>query len=166
MGAFDNPYLPSFASQRPRVEPVKTPPQLSIPGAMNYSQIQPVNGFAGARAFASNLAIGSSAIIAESDPNLARVYVVAKDANGQIIVEGYRMIPDEEPKPVTMDDLSVQMNEILNRLNKLEEDQNAKPLSEPARKNAIPATSATPKSQSNGHWGQQSSGNDTANATK
>lgn len=145
MGVYDNnPYLPPFAANRPRIEPPRQiqTPQISIPGSLNYSQIQPVSGFDGARAFANGLAIGSSAIIAESDPNIARVYIVAKDANGQSIVEGYKLIPDEEPKPKTMDDLSAQMSEIISRLNKLEEDQNAKPLSDTSRKNAG-ATSTT-----------------------
>lgn len=167
MGVYDNPYLPPFVAQRPRVEPVKAPPQLSIPGSVNYSQIQPVNGFAGARAFAANLAVGSSAIIAESDPNIARVYIVAKDANNQTIVEGYRLIREEEPKPVTMDDLSAQMSELLNRMNKLEEDQHAnKSVSESTRKNVGTTAPATPKSQSNGHWNQQPAGNDPASASK
>ena len=95
MGVYDNnPYLPPLAANRPRMEPPRQiqTPQISIPGSLNYSQIQPVSGFDGARAFANGLAIGSSAIIAESDPNIARVYIVAKDANGQTIVEGYKLI--------------------------------------------------------------------------
>lgn len=166
MGVYDNPYLPPFVAQRPRVEPVKSPPQLSIPGSLNYSQIQPVNGFAGARSFANNLAVGSSAIIAESDPNLARVYIVAKDANSQLIVEGYKLIPDEEPKPVTMDDLSAQMHEILNRINKLEEDQNAKPIPESTRKNVGPTAPANPKSQPAGNYSQQPGGSNSTVSQK
>ena len=126
---YANPYLPSFVNQRPRVnEPQPTPtPQMNFSG-LNFGQIHSVSGFAGARAY--NLANGASEILAESDPNLARVYVVAKDNNGQMFVQGFNLIPVEEPKPVTMDDLSNTMSQILDRLNKLEEGQkNEQPVS-------------------------------------
>lgn len=161
LGVYDNPYLPPFVAQRPRVEPVKSiqqAPQLQIPGSLTYSQIQPVNGFPGARAYADTLAAGSSAIISESDPSIARVYVVAKDLNNQIIVQGYRLTQEEEPKAVTLEDLNAKMNALLNRMDKYEEDQHAKPHTEPARKNNGSTPSAASKSSTTGNWGQQSSG--------
>lgn len=124
---YANPYLPSFVNQRPRMNEPMSTPQMNFSG-LNFGQIHSVSGFAGARAY--NLANGASEILAESDPNLARVYVVAKDSNGQMFVQGFNLIPVEEPKPVTMDDLSNTMSQILDRLNKLEEGQkNDQPVS-------------------------------------
>lgn len=123
---YANPYLPSFVNQRPRVNNGNTPLLMNSPVTTPvYSQIQPVNGFDGARAYAeNNLTPGSSNIVAESDPNIARVYIVAKDQNNQTIVEGYRLVKEEEPKPITMDDLNAKMSELLERMNKLEEEKN------------------------------------------
>ena len=118
---YANPYLPSFVNQRPRVNNSQFQMPINAPV---YSQIRSTNGFDGARTYASNnLTPGSSDIVAESDPNVARVYIVAKDQNNQIIVEGYRLIREEEPKPVTMDDLNTKMSELLERMNKLEEEK-------------------------------------------
>lgn len=119
---YANPYLPTFANQRPRINDTKPVQPQYIP--TQYSQIHPVNGFDGARSYASNLAPGSSEIVSESDPNIARVYIVAKDMTGQIIVEGYSIFHEEEPKPVTMDDLNSKINELLDRIDKLEEGKN------------------------------------------
>jgi len=121
---YANPYLPSFVNQRPVVnqQPVSIPtPQMNYSG-INFGQIHSVKGFEGADAY--NLANGASEILAEEDPNLARVYVVAKDNNGQMFVQGFDLIPVERPKPITMGDLSTQMNQILERLNKLEGEKN------------------------------------------
>ena len=125
---YSNPYLPSFVSQRPKVmEPQSMPtPQMTYSG-VSYSQIHSVKGFEGARAY--SLANGASEILAEDDPNLARVYIVAKDANGQTYLQGFDLIPVIEPKPITMDDLSSTMNQILERLNKLEGDRNEQSVS-------------------------------------
>ena len=130
-----NPYLPVFANQRPRInEPLPTP-QLNFSG-IQYGQIHPVNGFDGARAYANSLANGASEILPDSDPNVARIYMVAKDANGQVYLQGCAVTPIEEPKPITMDDLSSQMSQILERLNKLEADKNDQSVSGNAAKNA------------------------------
>ena len=130
---YANPYLPSFVNQRPRMnEPLPTP-QLQFSG-VTYGQIHPVNGFDGARAYANSLANGASEILPDSSPDVARVYMVAKDTNGQIFVQGCNVIPIDEPKPVTMDDLSSQMSQILERLNKLEADKNDQPVSANAGK--------------------------------
>ena len=125
---YSNPYLPSFVNQRPRVaEPQSMPtPQMTYSG-ISYGQIHSVKGFEGARAY--NLANGASEILAEEDPNLARIYIVAKDANGQTYLQGFDLIPVIEPKPITMDDLSSTMNQILERLNKLEGDKNEQSIS-------------------------------------
>ena len=120
---YANPYLPSFVNQRPRMNDPLPTPQMNFSG-VNFGQIHPVNGFAGARGYANNLANGASEILAENDPNLARIYIVAKDQNGQVFVQGANLIMIEEPKPVTMDDLSNTMSQILDRLNKLEEGKN------------------------------------------
>jgi hypothetical protein len=122
---YANPYLPSFVNQRPVInqQPASLPtPQMSYSG-INYGQIHSVKGFEGADAY--NLANGASEILAEEDPNLARIYVVAKDTNGQMFVQGFDLVPVERPKQVTMDDLSSTMNQILDRLNKLEGEKNA-----------------------------------------
>lgn len=125
---YANPYLPIFANQRTVINNPQVPgnnlptPQMNYSG-VQYSQIHSVNGFDGARAYASNLANGSSEIVPDGDPNLARAYIVAKDANGQIYVQGGNFIPIEEPKPVTVDELNDKMNTILEKLNKLEEDR-------------------------------------------
>ena len=169
MGVYDNPYLPPFVAQRPRVEPIKMsqqPPQLQMPGSLKYSQIQPVNGYSGARAYADTLASGASEIISESDPNIARVYVVAKDMNNQIIVQGYQLIPEDEPKPVTLEDLNAKMNALLNRMDKYEEDQHAKPSTEPAWKTNGPETSAASKSTATGNRSQQPASGNNENPPK
>ena len=117
---YANPYLPSFVSQRPVINNQPTP-QMNYSG-INYGQIHSVKGFEGAEAY--NLANGASEILADEDPNLARVYVVAKDANGQMFVQGFDLTPVERPKAITMEDLSSQMGQILDRLNKLEGEKN------------------------------------------
>jgi len=145
---YANPYLPSFVNQRPRIAEV---PAIGTPV---YSQIQSVNGFEGAKSYATNrLTPGSSGIIAESDPNMARIYIVAKDQNNQIIVEGYRLVREEEPKPITMDDLNSKMSELLDRMNKLEEERNNgnKPGSDASWK--APRQSNEPRIQPNGRNG-------------
>ena len=118
---YANPYLPSFVNQRPVINNqspnVLPTPQMNYSG-IQYGQIHSVKGFAGARAY--NLANGASEILADEDPNVSRVYIVAKDANGQLFIQGGDFVPIEEPKPVTMDDISTKMNQILERLNKLE----------------------------------------------
>ena len=155
---YANPYLPSFVNQRPRINDFKpVVPTVTMP---SYSQIQSVNGYSGAREYAlNNLAPGSSAIIAESDPNTARVYIVAKDQTGQPIVEGYSLIHEEEPKPVTMDDLSAKMSELLDRMNKLEEKNNGEPNTTAAW--TINSTSpGDANRKSNGARDAQSSAND------
>ena len=124
---YANPYLPSFINQRPTVS---SPQQQNLPtpqmnySGINFGQIHSVKGFEGARAY--NLANGASEILADSDPNLARVYICAKDQNGQLFVQGFDLVPVEEPKPVTIDDINSKMNRILERLDKLEVDRNGK----------------------------------------
>ena len=117
---YANPYLPSFVNQRPTInnqQPLPSP----VP-SMSFNQIHSVKGFEGARGY--NLANGASEILADDDPNLARVYICAKDANGQLFLQGFDLVPVEEPKPVTMDDINSKMNRILERLDKLEVERN------------------------------------------
>lgn len=116
---YANPYLPSFVNQRPRLNDTKPVPMYGS----TFSQIHPVSGFEGARNYANGLANGSSEILSESDPEIARVYIVAKDQNGQTFMQPFRLVAEEEPKPVTMDDLNTKMSELLERMNKLEEDR-------------------------------------------
>lgn len=122
---YANPYLPSFVNQRPVMN--NQPPQNTMPTPhLNYSgvtfgQIHSVNGFDGARSYAGSMANGSSEILAESDPNLSRVYIVAKDANGQTYIQGGDFTPVEEPKPITVEELNSKMNTILEKLNRMEE---------------------------------------------
>ena len=116
---YDDPYLPGFVNQRPRIEMPLQQTTMYKPNV--YGQIQSVHGFDGARDFALNrLSPGSSTIIAESDPNFARIYIVAKDQNSLVLATGYDLTPVEEPKPITMQDLSNQLAEIQNRINRLE----------------------------------------------
>ena len=120
---YANPYLPSFVNQRPSMNNPQVPaPQMNYSG-IQFTQIHSVEGFSGARTYANSLANGASEILAEKDPNLARAYIVAKDENGQIYIQGGNFIPIEEPKPVTVDELNDNMNMILEKLNKLEEDK-------------------------------------------
>ena len=113
-----SPYLPNSVAQQPKLYMPMNPTD----PRQDFTKIHSVNGFPGARQYAhETLAPGCSNIIADSDPNIARVYIVGKDQNGQIIVSGYRLIPEEEPKPVTMDDISNQLSELINRVSKLEE---------------------------------------------
>lgn len=119
---YGNPYLPSFVRNQPKMaDPALNMPQTVLP--TRATQINTAQGFAGARQYAMNLTNGSSEIIAEADPNIARVYVIAVDQNGQRYVRGFRLIEEEEPKPITMDDLNLKMNEVLERLNHLEEEK-------------------------------------------
>ena len=119
---YGNPYLPPFVRNQPRVaDPAFQPPVLPT----KMAQITSVNGFAGAHQYAAGLANGSSEIIADADPNVPRVYVVVVDQNGQRYVQGFNLVPEEEPKPITMDDLNGKMNTILDRLNRLEEERKA-----------------------------------------
>lgn len=87
------------------------------------NQIQSVAGFDGARNHARTLTNGSSEIVSDSDPNLARIYIVAMDHNGSPIVQGFNLIPVEEPKPVTIDDLNDKMNILIERLDQLEREK-------------------------------------------
>ncbi len=144
---YANPYLPSFANQRPVINNTPAPlptPQMNYSG-IQFSQIHSVNGFEGARAYANTLSNGSSEILAESDPNLARAYIVAKDTNGQIYVQGGNFIPIEEPKPVTVDELNAKMNTILEKLSKLEEEKNDQSVRSNSWKNAKRAGDAGSK---------------------
>jgi hypothetical protein len=141
---YANPYLPSFVNQRPRMEAQAPTPQLSFAGA-TFSQVHPVNGFDGARAYANNLANGSSEILPDSDPNVAQVYMVMKDQNGQILIQGCAVTPIEEPKPLTIDDLSSKLSQILDRLNRLEEEKNDQ---------SVSATSGKSQRQYNGPGSQ------------
>lgn len=164
---YANPYLPSFVNQRPRINEVQQAPtpQMAFSG-MVYSQIHSVKGFGGARAY--NLANGASEILAEEDSNLARIYIAAKDANGQMFVQGYDLIPVEEPKPITMDDLNSKMNQLLERMNKLEEGKpNAQPVQSNAWKGAPkPVGAGNQPNGRNGPNGQEPSGNGYANGAK
>ena len=159
---YANPYLPSFVNQRPRVNqfqqpmnPVPNPvmPQFQAP---SYSQIHSVKGFDGARAY--SLANGASEILAEIDPNLARVYVVAMQADGQRIVQGFDLVPVEEPKPVTMDDLNSKMNALLERIDKLEEEK-VKTNDQPVRSNSWNNAS----NAKSGHAGSSAAGRNGSN---
>ena len=167
---YANPYLPSFVNQRPRVNNMNVPLQISQPApAAVFTQIRSVHGFDGARNYAANnLLPGSSDIIAENDPDTMRIYIVAKDQNNQTIIEGYRLIREEEPKPVTMDDLNTKMSELLDRMNKLEEERNNDKSSiEPSWK--ITRKSDNTRTQSgngNGSGYVQSSGSNPADGTK
>ena len=151
---YANPYLPSFVNQRPRMnDPImstQTPFQTT-----SFNQIHSVKGFEGADAY--QLANGASEILAESDPNMARIYVVAKDANGQALVQGFDLIPVERPKPITMDDLSSKMNTILDRLDKLEgERKNGQSVSGNAWRNGKqPGQSANQPNGRNGQSGTE-----------
>ena len=113
---YGNPYLPPFVRNQPKVADPAFQPVLPT----KASQINSVNGFAGAHQYVAGLTNGSSEIVAEADPNVSRVYVVVVDQNGQRYVQGFRLIPEEEPKPITMDDLNEKMNTVLDRLNQLE----------------------------------------------
>ena len=164
---YANPYLPSFVNQRPRINDNRSPMTTPVFGT-SYSQIHPVSGFDGARNYAANLANGSSEIVPESDPEIARVYIVAKDQNGQVLMQPFRLIPEEEPKPVTMDDLNSKMSELLERMNKLEEERaNGKPGNESsgnAKRNTNDARSQS--NVRNGSSVSQSASDDTTNVTK
>ena len=116
---YGDPYVPDFAKQRPRIQQQTPTP---VVGRMIYDQIQSVIGFEGAREFANaRLGNGASCIIAEGDPNIARIYVVAKDQNGAVLLSGYDLTRIEEPKPITMQDISTQLSDIQNRIKTLEE---------------------------------------------
>ena len=129
---YDNPYLPSFVRQRPRVHDTNNLRQISS-SMLNYGQIRPVSGFSGAREYATTeLAAGASCIVVDSDPNLARIYMTAKDTNNQILVSGFDLVPIEEPKPITMESIDSKLNDFLDRLTKLEEKSaNDKPVFKP-----------------------------------
>lgn len=166
---YANPYLPSFVNQRPRMNDMKPPtqmpqmPQLNM-AQQSYTQIRSVNGYEGARAYVSgNLAPGASDILAESDPNIPRIYITAKDSAGQIIVEGYRLIHEEEPKPVTMEDLNSKISELLERMNRMEEkdhERNGKPGGESSWKDR--SANQSPARNQQGGRGPQLSGSGAA----
>ena len=165
---YANPYLPSFVNQRPVIS---NPNQQNLPTPqMNYSgvqygQIHSVKGFEGARNY--NLANGASEILADEDPNLSRIYIVAKDANGQMFVQGGDFVPIEEPKPVTMTDLSSTMNQILERLSKLEEKENDQSNHGAAWKGGKQSGNAEYRANGrNGQVGSESTGSSSTNGTK
>ena len=168
MNPYANPYLPSFVNQRPRMNDAKPVTQFPVT-TPSYVQIRSVNGYPGARSYAENtLAPGSSDIIAEGDPSIPRVYIVAKDSTGQSIVEGYRLIHEDEPKPITMDDLNAKMTELLERMNKLEDknnESNAKPSNGNFEQNHASGT-AVARTQPVGRSNQQPTGGNTTNAAK
>ena len=119
---YGSPYLPSFVRNQPKmVDPTLSAQVPTLP--TRSCQIKSVDGYAGAREHAGTLTNGSSEIVAELNPNIPRVYVVVVDQNGQKYVQGFGLIPEEEPKPITMDDLNDKMNKVLERLNQLEEER-------------------------------------------
>ena len=119
---YGNPYLPSFVTQRPTMNVSQPAPQMNLSG-ITYSQIHSANGFDGADKYAAGLANGASEIITDSDNNVSRVYVVAKDTNGQTYVQALKVIPEDRPKPITMEDLNSKMSILLDRIDKLEKDR-------------------------------------------
>ena len=125
---YSDPYIPEFASQRPRIQTTPQPTTGYKP--IIYGQIYPVSGFEGAKAFATErLAPGYMMMVAEDSPDLARMYIIAKDQSSAVCVKGFDLIPVEEPRQVTMTDLSVQLADIQSRLTKLEESNvNDKPV--------------------------------------
>ena len=153
---YANPYLPAFVNQRPTINNPQVPtPQMNYSG-VQFGQIHSVSGFDGARSYANNLANGASEILAEKDPNLARAYIVAKDENGQVYIQGGNFVPIEEPKPVTVDELNDKMNKILEKLNKIEEDKaNDQPVRNASWKGSKQSYNAG--SQSGNRSGQSSS---------
>ena len=166
---YANPYLPSFVNQRPVVGN-PTPgnnlptPQMNYSG-MNYGQIHSVKGFDGARAY--NLANGASEILAEEDPNMARIYICAKDTNGQLFVQGFDLVAVEEPKPVTMDDINSKMNRILERLDKLEVERNDQSNHANAWKGSgKPGNGGNQPNGRNGSGGPESAGSVQSNGAK
>ena len=145
---YGNPYLPSFVRNQPKMSnPVAMPTTPILP--TKATQITSVQGFAGARQHVATLTPGSSEIVADSDPNLARIYMVVVDQNNQQYVQGFDLVAVEEPKQITMDDLNDKMNKVLTRLDQLEQERTivndqpsnvATAKSEPA--NVISTTSA------------------------
>lgn len=116
-----SPYLPAQASRNPMMN--------LTPAIQNAPVVQPfvpqraidyVKGQDGANAL--NLGPNSSTLALDADQNI--VWVVATDQNGtKSIVKGYWL--GEEyvpPKPVTMEDLMSEMQDMKNRMIKLEED--------------------------------------------
>lgn len=139
---YGNPYEPDFAKQRPRFQP----PQ-KVFKTMIYDQIQTVQGFDGARDFATNcLGPGASYIIADGDPNIARIYVISKDQASAISVSAFKLIPEEEPKQPTLQDISNLLENISGRLSKLEEKANDdKPVYFTPGATTVPAVVNEPK---------------------
>ena len=166
MNPYANPYLPAFVNQRPRINNIQPNVSSSAIGVPTYAQIHSVCGFEGARNY--NLAPGSSEILAESDPNTARVYIVACDANGQKFMKAFKLIEEEEPKPITMDDLNAKMSQLLDRMDKLEEEKKNDQSDSKYSSNG-PKQSYDARNQSNGRNGsgsEKSSGSNSANDAK
>lgn len=158
---YANPYLPSFVNQRPVINQQPTTslptPQMNYSG-IQFGQIHSAKGFEGADVYANTLANGASEILAEEDPNLARIYIVAKDQNGQVLVQAHDLsAPIERPKVVTMDDLNTKMNQLLDRMSKLEEEKanGNQPISNASWKNS--GKSGNAGAQSAGRNGQNAS---------
>jgi hypothetical protein len=170
---YGNPYLPSFVRNQPKM----TNPTYYNPGGVlptKAAQITSVQGFAGARQHVANLTPGSSEIIAESDKDLARVYVTAVDQNGQPYVQGFDLIPVEEPKAVTMDDLNEKMNKVLNRLDQPEQERMAaydQPVfrhagqDKPAGGNAVPSSRGAQSGTGSDSRALQNGGNKSSDET-
>lgn len=157
---YGNPYLPSFIRNQPKMtDPVPVMPMQALP--TKACQITSVEGFAGARAHAGSLTNGSSEIVAESNQDLARVYVVVVGQNGQQYVQGFDLVPVQEPKAVTMDDLNEKMNKVLERLNQLEEER-AMNNDQPGYRASVqgkPATGSGGGASRNAQNGQRPAGN-------
>ena len=116
-------YYPPFASPntRPQVtNPImQTSPSATPLSAFQKREVEYVQGYNGASLV--SLAPNSSALYLDKDMNV--LWVVATDQNGaKSLVKGYN-IGDEytPPKAVTMDDLMAQMQQMNDRLNKMEE---------------------------------------------
>ena len=170
---YGNPYLPSFVRNQPKMgNPVSYTPGSVLP--TKAVQITSVQGFAGARQHVASLTPGSSEILAESDKDLARIYVTAVDQNGQQYVQGFNLIPVEEPKPVTMDDLNDKMNKVLNRLEQLEQERmtaydqsvfRRAGQDKPASGNAVPSSRGAQSSTGSDSRALQNGGNKSSNET-
>lgn len=116
---FGNPYLPEFVRNQPKMfNPTVNPPVGGLPTKAN--QITSVQGFSGARQHATTLTPGSSEIVAEASSDMARVYITVVDSSGKQYVQGFDLVPVQEPKEITMDDLNATMNKVLARLDQLE----------------------------------------------
>ena len=146
---YTNPYVNPYL-------PVASP---VIPQIIPKMEIQKAHGEEGAKAYA--IGPDSSVILLDTvDPI---VWIVVTDSVGSKTITPFDVVPHIEKKPITTDDLKLELENISNRLNKLEERMTENEQSDHvATRTGKRSTTDTKPNDGNGQGGHKPAGGNNA----